>query len=149
MPVALGVVWLFEKKIHKIAKNLFHLLLIISLILFMFIPMHLSFNNAVQYQTQEAYKAENFFIEHTNWAKLPYIFAYSSLTPYIQAKVGIDTHITPYVEEGKYADIIMYTVGLGKDMSLQNYTFQRFVQEESLNIFYNNGFSFVAVKPAW
>jgi hypothetical protein len=147
MPIALGTVWLFESKINKLVRNLFYIVLVVSLILFMFIPMHLSFINAVQYQTQEAYKAENFFIDHTDWEKSPYIFAYSSVAPYIQAKVGIGTHLTPYLEEGKHADIMVYTVGLGKDMLLQNYTSQRFVQEESLNVLYNNGFSFVAAKP--
>ena len=109
--------------------------------------MHLSFNNAVHYQTKEAYRTENFFINHTNWAQLPSVLMYSSVTFYVQSKVSVDTNLIYYFTEGKQLDFMLYTLGLGKDMLLQNYTSQKIIQEQSMNLLYNNGFSLVAAKP--
>ena len=122
-------------------------MIVLLLTFFLFIPLHLSFGNSVQYQTREAYKAENFFIDHINWEDYPSVFAYSSVTFYIQARIGIDTNLTPYIEEGKRSDIMLYTLGLGKDMSLFNYTSQKVIAEGNLDLVYNNGYSLVAPKP--
>jgi hypothetical protein len=147
VPVALGLVWLFESKFNKHFKRMFSLVIVLLLTFFLFIPLHLSFGNSVQYQTREAYKAENFFIDHINWEDYPSVFAYSSVTFYIQARIGIDTNLTPYIEEGKGSDIMLYTLGLGKDMSLFNYTSQKVIAEGNLDLVYNNGYSLIAPKP--
>ncbi len=147
IPVGLGAVWLFESKINRYLKSLFSVFIILSLVLFLFIPLHLSFNNVVHYQTNEAYKAENFLIEHAVWEKYPAIFVYSSVISYIESKVGVYTHLIPYLEEGKTSDILLYTIGLGKDLATQNYTSQQIFEEQSYNLLYNNGFSFIAARP--
>ena len=147
MPVGLGAVWLFETKYKKYLHRSLSLVIIVVLVLFLFIPLHMSFNNAVFFQTQEAYKAENFFVQHTDWNSFPFIFAYSSVIPYLQSKVGVDTHFTSYLSEGgQGADAILYTIGLGKDLSNQNYSLGKIIYEEELNLLYNNGFSCVATR---
>jgi hypothetical protein len=147
IPISLGTVWLFESKINQHIKNLFSLIIILSLILFLFIPVHLSFNNAVHYQTKEAYKAENFFLDHINWEDDPYVLVYSSIIPYIDAKVDVYTNLVYYVEEGAQYDAVLYTLGLGKDLLPQNYTSETILQEQNMNLLYHNGFSKLATRP--
>ena len=148
IPVALGAVWLFESKIHPYLKKIFSAFVIVLLILFLFIPLHLSFNSSIQFQTQESYKAENFLIQHAEWEKSPYVFAYSRVIPYVQSKIAFDTPITPYLDtEGKPFDIVLYTVGLGKDLLTQNYTLQKIISEDNLNLVYSTGVSIIATRP--
>jgi hypothetical protein len=46
----------------------------------------------------------------------------------------------------KEYDTIVYTLGLGKNLLKHDYTTERILLEEKVNIVYNNGFSYVAVR---
>ena len=146
VPVSLGAAWLFESKFRPYLKYIFSVLLIVLLMLFSFIPLHLSFFNYIQFQTLEAYRADNFLIEYYNWEKPSSIFTDFRVITYLQSKLGIYTHLTPYLQTGREADTIFYTVGLGKYLLSKNYTMERIFCEERLNVVYNNGFSYLAIK---
>jgi len=146
IPVSLGAAWLFESKFRPYFKYIFSVLLIVLLILFSFIPLHQSFTNSIHFQTLEAYRADNFFIEYYNWEKPSSIFADFRVITYLQSKLSVYTYFTPYLQTGKEADTIFYTVGVGKYLLRKNYTMERMFCEERLNVVYNNGFSYIAIK---
>jgi hypothetical protein len=149
IPVSLGAAWLFQSTFRPYLKYIFSVLIVVLLILFPFIPLHQSFNYLVLFQTQEAYVAENFFIEYSNWDKTTHILAYHSVIPYLEAKLGVNTYFTAYLQDGREPDIIFYTVGLGKSLLNQNYTMERIFYEEKLNVAYTNGFSYIATKAQY
>jgi hypothetical protein len=148
IPVSLGAAWLFERVrgFKHCLKHIFSVLLIVILALFSFIPLHQSFNSLILFQTQEAYRAENFLIEYSNWGKTNHILASASVIPYIESKLDSTEYFTSYLQDGREPEIIFYTVGLGKYLLSQNYTMERIFYEERLNVVYTNGFSCIAIK---
>lgn len=119
----------------------------VLLILFAFVPLHQSFNNDIQFQTQEAYKSENFMIDYYNWTKPSFILANFRVVPYFESKLSVAPHFSPDPQTVKEVDTIFYTVGLGKHLlGYENYTVERLFQEERLNVVYNDGFSYLAMK---
>ena len=125
IPISLGVAWLFESKFKPYFKPIFSILIIILLSLFTFIPLHQSFNSLVLFQTQEAYIAENFLINNTNWDQVNQVLAYHSVIPYLSAKLGSNEYFTSYLQDSGEPDIIFYTVGLGKSLLSENYTMEQ------------------------
>lgn len=146
IPISLGAAWLFEIKFRPYFQHIFSVLLIVLLILFSFIPLHKSFTNAIHFQTQEAYRAENFFINYYNWEKPSFILVNFRVMTYLQSKLSADPYFSPDPRTVKEVDTIFYTVGLGKNFLGANYTMENLFSEERLNVVYNNGFSYMAIK---
>jgi hypothetical protein len=82
-----------------------------------------------------------------DWDDFPLVLVYSSVMHYINSKVDVDTNLVYYVEEGIQFDAMLYTLGLGKDLVAQNYSSQKIIQEQNMNLLYNNGLSLVAARP--
>jgi hypothetical protein len=142
IPFSLGVAYLFESRFRPYLISFF----LVLLILFSFIPLHLSFMNDIQFQTREAYIAENFFINCYNWEKPSFILANLRVTTYLVSKLSVETYFSTDPRTVKQADTIFYTVGLGRDFLGENYTMERLFQEERLNVIYDNSFSYIAIK---
>ena len=142
IPVSLGAAYLFESRFRPYFKYIF----LVLLILFSFIPLHLSFINEIQFQTREAYLAENFFINYYDGEKPSVTLANYWVTTYLQSEMSAETYFSLDPRTVKEADTIFYSVGLGKDFLGQNYTIERLLQEERLNVVYNNNFSYIAIK---
>ncbi len=142
VPISLGAAYLFKSRAKPYAKSIF----LILLILFTFIPVHVAYSREfVFFQTEESYKAENFFVDHYGWTKHSSIVADKWVTDYLQGKViGNASFNNP--EEIKEVNAIFYTIGLGLTMSSFNYTIERAISEERLNVVYDNGYSIVASK---
>jgi hypothetical protein len=103
------------------------------------------------FQTKEAYHTENFMIDYYNWTNQAFILAHVRVITYLQTKqpslaIFEDDVYSPLFPRLKEYDSIVYTVGLGKNLLSYNYTTERILREEILNVVYNNGFSYVAIK---
>jgi hypothetical protein len=55
---------------------------------------------------------------------------------------------SPLFPRIKEYDYIVYTVGLGINLLRYNYTTDRILCEEKLNVLYNSGFSYAARKSS-
>ena len=149
VPVSLGAAYIIESRIRPYLKYLF----LVLLLLFVFIPIHSSFNDSqIFFQTEEAYRTENFMIDHYNWTNSGRILAHIRVINYLQAKQPSAAHyesdfsvLFPRIKD---YDSIVYTVGLGKNLLRYNYTTERILREEKLNVLYNNGFSYIATKSS-
>jgi len=149
IPISLGVPYLLESRFRPYIKSLF----LVLLILFTFIPLHTSFyDSQVMFQTKEAYYAENFTIDHYNWTRPALILAHYRVITYLQAKhpsaLYFESDFSPAFPRLKEYDSIVYTVGLGKNLLRYNYTTERMLREEILNVVYNNGFSYLAIRSS-
>jgi hypothetical protein len=153
IPVSLGVAYLFESRFRSYLKCLF----LVLLILFVFVPVHSSFYDSyVFFQTKEAYRAEHFMIDRYNWTKSSLILAHSPvavyLVSYLEAKqpsaVDFERDDSSLFPRLKEYDCVLYTVGLGKRLLWYNYTMERILYEEELNVVYNNGFSYMIIKSS-
>lgn len=145
IPASLGVVGLFDTKFRSYLKPVFLLILL----LFAFVPLHSSFSTI--FQTNEAYLAENFMIDHYNWTRPSLILAYFELVPYMQAKqpsnVTFESDSSPLFPRLKDYDSIVYTIPLGESLLRYNYTAGKISQTNNFNVIYDNGFSFLYIRP--
>jgi len=150
IPISLGASYLLESRFRPYVKSLF----LVLLILFVFIPLHGSFyDSQIMFETKEAYYAENFMIDHYNWTNPSVILAHYRVVTYLQTKQPSvayfeDDVYSPLFPRLKEYDSIVYTVGLGKNLLRYNYTTERILREEKLNVIYNNDFSYVAIKSS-
>ena len=148
IPISLGVSYLLESRFRPYVKSLF----LVLLILFAFIPLHDSFyGSQIMFQTKEAYQAENFMIDRYNWTNPILILAHFRVITYLRTKqpsiANFENDVySPLFPRLKEYDSIVYTIGLGKNLIEHNYTTDRILREEKLNMVYNNGFSYVAIK---
>ena len=55
---------------------------------------------------------------------------------------------SPLFPRIKEYDCIVYTVGLGINLLRYNYTTDRILREEKLNVVYSSGFSYIAIKSS-
>lgn len=148
--VSLGASYLFESKFRPYLVGLF----LVLLILFVSIPIHLSFySSQTMFQTREAYLAENFFIDRYNWTNPSLVFAQKRVVTYIQARqtnVGakFEWDSSVFFLMLREYDSIVYTVGLGDSLVGYNYTSESVFQQEKLNMIYDNGFSHIELKSS-
>jgi hypothetical protein len=150
IPVSLGASYLFESKFRPYLKCSF----LILLTLFAFIPLHSSFNRSqILFQTKVDYQTENFLINHYNWTNPSLILAHFRVITYLETKQPSlvyfeDDVSSPLFPRIKEYDCIVYTVGLGINLLRYNYTTDSILREEKLNVVYNSGFSYIAVKSS-
>lgn len=149
VPVSLGASYLFESRFRPYLKCLF----LVLLILFLFIPLHMSFyDSQIMFQTKEAYQAENFMIDHYNWTNPSLTLAHFRVATYLRTKqpsvAYFESDFSTLFPRIKEYDSIVYTVGLGKNLLRHNYTSERILREEKLNVVYSSGFSYMAIKSS-
>jgi len=149
IPISLGASYLLENRFRPYIKSLSLALLI----LFVFILLHGSFyDSQIMFETKEAYYAENFTIDHYNWAKPSLILAHYRVITYLETRKPNATYyesdFSPLFPRLKEYDSIVYTFGLGKNLLKYNYTTERILLEEKLNLVYNNGFSYLAIRSS-
>jgi hypothetical protein len=153
IPVSLGAACLFETRFRSYLKGLF----LVLLILFVFVPIHNSYNSFsgsfVPFQTKEASNAEHFLMDHYDWTNPSLILAHSPVGVYLlssldakQIKAAFEDEFSHLFPRLKEYDCILYTVGLGNNFLGYNYTTEGIAYEEKLNVVYNNGFSQIAIK---
>jgi hypothetical protein len=146
IPISLGAAYLFKSKFKPFFKYLFSVLIVVLLILFAFVPLHLSFNLDVQFQTQEAYRAENFVLNHYNWTLHNLFLSNNRVITYLQAKLST---YYPYFGSDpatiQDAGTVFYTIGLGNQLA-NNSVMQDLFTKEKLDMQYNNGFSYLTIK---
>lgn len=148
VPLSLGALYLFESRFRPHMTSLF----LVLLMLFVFVPLHTSFDNSqIMYQTKEAYQTENFMIDHYNWTPPSFILAHVRVMTYLQTKQPSvayfeDDVYSPLFPRIREYDAIVYTVGLGINLLRYNYTTERILREEKLNVVYSDGFSYIARK---
>jgi len=145
IPVSLGFLCFFERKSRMYLKYVFSVLIIVLLVLFTFVPLHHSFSNSVNFQTIEAHRTDNFLIEHYKLEDFTTIYAGFRVITYLQSRTN-HTNLTPRFEDGREAEIVLYTVELGKALLNENYTMEKLFSEKMLCSAYNNGYSFIAVE---
>jgi hypothetical protein len=142
IPISLGAAYLFKGRFKKYLVGL----LLVLIILFTFIPLHLSFNTEIQFQTKETYTADNFFLDHYNWQNPGLVVADFRTNTYLTAKLSVTQNIEPWLNAGDKAAGVLYTpqfVGsqLGNYSSMQN-----LAQGTQLDILYNDGSSFILIN---
>jgi hypothetical protein len=145
IPVSLGAAYLFETRFKRDLKYIF----LFFLILFAFTLIHASFSytTTIFFLTGESYTAENFIINHYDWTKPSSILADYYVTDYFQSKLTIGAyHFTSNPAMINEVDTIFYTVGLGLNMRNFNYIIEKIINEERLDVVYNNCFSIEATK---
>jgi uncharacterized membrane protein YjjP (DUF1212 family) len=149
IPISLGATYLLKSKFRPYVKSLF----LVLLILFAFIPLHNTFGTSqIMYQTKDAYQTENFFIYHYNWTNPSFILAHFRVITYMRTKQPNnvvyfeDDVYSPLFPRIKEYDYIVYTVGLGINLLRYNYTIEGIFREEKLNVVYNSGLSYLAVR---
>lgn len=136
-PVSLGAAFLFRDKLKPYIAGL----LIVLLALFVFAPINQSFNAEISFQTKENYIADNFFIEHYNWAEPGYVVTDFRTSTYLISKLSVNVFINDWLYPGERADAILYTPQF-KGLKLANYSsMESLSQGEGLNVVYNNGIS--------
>jgi hypothetical protein len=149
VPVSLGIYSLVKWKRGLILK----LLVLFSVALFVFVPLHYSLSQSeVQFQTKEAHVAENFLINYGDWASLPTKTLLVQFRPlaYLRVKIVTDLFFMADSPTGHTnltnADIILYTVGLGRSLSNQGQNINDLIEAQSFNGVYTNGYSALLVR---
>lgn len=141
IPVSLGASYLFGTRFKPYLKSFF----LVLLILFSFISLHASFANEIFVRTKESYTAENFFIDH--WTNRSFTLANWWVADYFESKLTLRAYAfsrDPLMI--KEVDTIFYTVTLGLQMRDFNYTIEKIINEERLNVVYSSGSSIVATR---
>jgi hypothetical protein len=104
------------------------------------------------YQTQEAYRAENFMVTTFNWTHPSFILAHTRVVTYLAARqpstVNYESDFSRLFPRFKDYDSILYTIGLGKNMLRYNTTIEDVVQQGHINLVYDNGFSLMTIKSS-
>jgi hypothetical protein len=142
IPLSLGATYLLKIRFRRYFIGF----LLILLILFLFVPLHQAFNNEIQFQTREAYIADNFFIENYNWKNPGLVVSDFRTNTYLVTKLSATEYIQPGLQIGEKPDAILYSpqfVGL----DLGNYTsMESLSQGEKLTLTYNDGFSYILIN---
>jgi hypothetical protein len=150
VPVSLGVAYLFESRFRVYILAI----LLISLALFASIPIHGSFyTSQTYYQTQDAYSAENFMIAEYNWTNPSLILAHTRVVDYLAARqpsnaTTYESDYSPLFPRIQDYDSILYTIGLGNNLLNYNLTIEAILQQDHINLVYNNGFSLMTIKSS-
>jgi hypothetical protein len=144
IPISLGAAFLFKGKFKPYLAGLF----LVLLMLFLFVPLHQSFNTQIPFQTRETYIGDNFFIDHYNWENAGFVVADFRTATYLQSKLSSYIYIFTLLSVGDKPDAILYTpqfVGskLGNYSSMESLS-----QGERLNLVYNDGSSYVLIKSS-
>ncbi len=143
IPISLGAAFLFKSKLKPFIGGLF----LILLILFLFVPLHQSFNREITFQTRETYLADNFFIDHYHWEKPGFVIADFRTMAYLQSKLNHYVYIyDSWEQSGGRGDGILFTPQFAGEPFGNYSSVESLSQGERLDIVYNDGFSYVLIK---
>jgi hypothetical protein len=143
MPVCLGAIYALKSRL----KTLISVIFLISLILFVFVPMSESFiDSEVFYQTEEVRYCLDFAVANFNWTAHTSLLAHYRQMNYLQAisassvNFGNDlsTNFPKFVPS---FNLIVYTEGLAKNAFAYNYSIINITQEQMYNRIYDSGLS--------
>lgn len=141
LPLSFGAVYLFETKLRPYLACV----VLVLLILFPFVSFHSTFT--VIFQTGEEYSADNFFIDNYNWTNPGSILANFRVVNYLASKQSSEAYsVDP--QAITEADTILYSIRLGKQFLELNYSMEKTIYEEKLDMIYNNGLSYVVTRSA-
>lgn len=150
IPISLGASYLLTSRLRLAVISLF----LVLLLLFAFIPLHNTFGTSqIMFQTKVDYQTESFFIDYYNWTHSSLVLAHYRVITYLQAKqpsfINFENDVnSPLFPRIKEYDCIVYTVGLGISLLRYNYTTERILHETKLDVVYNSGFSYIAMKSS-
>ena len=144
IPVSLGAAFLFKSKFRSYLTGFFLVLLVLCL----FVPLHQSFNTGNSAQTKENYVADNFFLNHYNWKNPGFVVTDFWTSTYLSPKMSTYEYISTGLGTGEEPNAILYTPQF-EGLKLGNYSsMESLSQGERLNVEYNDGSSFVLIKPS-
>lgn len=149
IPVFLSLAYVYQSRFKVYFISIFA----IVLVLFVFLPMHSSFYDfQTTYQTQEAYRAENFVVDNYNWTHPSFILAHTRVVTYLEARqpssAYYDSDFSLLFPRFEAYDAVVYTIGLGKGLMRHNSTLEAALQKDHLNMVYDNGYSHMAMKSS-
>jgi hypothetical protein len=137
LPFALGIPFIFQTRFRKLLIAAFLILLVI----FTSIPIHLSFyNDTIQYQTMGSYTADNFLINHYNWAKPPLAFAEYFESQYLGNKMSNLARVSQDTEIINKSDIIVYDIALQNELK-GHFDIQNSLNVEKMDVIYDSSIS--------
>jgi hypothetical protein len=147
IPVSLGACYVLETRFKQFLK----VFMLILFILFPFILIHVSFDDSqIMFQTKEGYVADNFMLDHYNWNLTSLVLAHTRVTTYLVARENgrafFESDFSSNFPRISAYDAILYTVGLGKHLVKYNYTTASILSEAMMNVLYDDGQSYIAVK---
>jgi hypothetical protein len=144
LPICLGVVYIFST--FPRTKPFLIGLILILLVLFTFIPIHLSFSTQYTvYQTKEGYFADNFFVKHYELSNRGLVLANFFTSNYLENRIVGPHNFTIDSRQLKQIEMVIYNLALQHDLG-GNDTVQTFSKSNSLDIVYDNGFSRILIK---
>ena len=151
LPLSLGASKLLESRFKSYVKALF----LISLILFLFMPMHQSFylaiDGRIQFQTVEAHQTADFIFKYYNLGNSGTILSSTPDALYLTTRSGSNATFVTQADStfpgniDSY-DAILYSVGLEKNLAGDNISQFNITQDSNYDIIYNSGPSSFAVK---
>lgn len=149
IPVALGVIPLVEK-----FKGYLKSVLLILLILFPLIPLTESFSDTQTFfQTRNEYDTADFLLQHYNWSRDSSILSHFRVMTYLEGRsaaaiiFGHDLSSTFPEGIGDY-NCIIYTVGLGKNLLLHEYSIAELEQSTNYSRTYDSGACYIITRAS-
>jgi hypothetical protein len=152
IPLSLGVAYFQKTKF----KRHFQCLFLILIILFVFTPIHSSFNSTskqITYQTEADHQSANFLVNyyHPNESSLMGTDVRTGwyIAPKVRnPNVNLGNSLYSFfVYDPDNYSCVLYTIGLEKAFLSQNYTVESAIQEmNEYSVFYNSGSSQIMVK---
>lgn len=148
IPISLGVTYFLTSKFRKPLICIFLALLI----LFAFIPLHRSFQDAqIMFQTEEEYVSANFMLDHYNWDKSTSVLSHFRLMHYLEMRSAGNVSFGHDLDESfpdkvSGYDSIVYTVGLGKSFMRHNSSMSERFSETAYNRVFDSSFTYIAIK---
>ena len=147
LPVSLGIVYLFSTRFRKLSI----VLTLSLLVLFVFVPIHASFNSyPVTYQTKEAQTVDNFMIDRYNWNITGTIVSDNGAKWYISPQVPADVRIVSNLEVPLYniSDYrcVIYSIELARSIAEnENSSFYDSIAY-NYDVLYSSGSNFIGIE---
>jgi hypothetical protein len=146
IPISLGACALYESKYRKYVTGIF----LVLLLLFTFVPMRLTFfKEGLFFQMRESYQAANFIVDNYNWTEHSLVLADYRTTDYLANRIVGNADFSTYPDplQLQSVNLMFYTIGLGINMDeWYNYSVRETLEDNTLNVFYDNGHSLVIVR---
>ena len=148
MPMSLGATYFSKSRFKKHLKSLF----LVLMILFPLIPLTESFSDTqIFFQTKNEYQCANFMVDYHNWTRSSSILSHFRLMNYLKTRTASGAFFKhdlnkDFPENIVNYDCIVYTVGLGKNFLLHNYSMVELYKNSSYNSIFDSGSSHVLVK---
>ncbi|MFB3888913.1 MAG: hypothetical protein ACE14S_05430 [Candidatus Bathyarchaeia archaeon] len=152
IPVALGAAYLFESKYKRILGGIF----CISLIFFVFVPMHASLGDyPIFFQTKNEYETEHFILDkydmNASTTILSEISVRSYLRPQVPENVELQSVISVLFKSQEIGSIkcIVYDIGFEKALQKSDMPVENASREilSGFDVVYNSGTAYIAVRP--